>query len=65
MAKTYKIRHRLPVGVVQKLSENSGGGKHQKKKGRGSYTRKEKHGGKEFRETDVSFPTLSSSSHKW
>ncbi len=43
MAKKIVIKPRLPVGVVQKLSGNSGGGTHHKKKGKGSYVRKDKH----------------------
>lgn len=63
MSKSKRFKPRLPAGVVQKLSDNTGGGEHRKKKGKGSYRRREKHAGKTFREMDVSFPILSSSSH--
>lgn len=50
---------RLPQGVVEKLSDNTGGGRHTKKKGKGSYQRREKHSKRDTRENNqISFPSL-------
>ena len=48
--KLKKLKPRLPVGVVQKLSDNTGGGTHKKQKGKGSYRRKQKHGSRNSEE---------------
>jgi len=50
MSKKKQFKPRLPVGVVQKLSGNTGGGAHKKKKGKGAFIRNEKHRGRNFRE---------------
>ncbi len=50
MSTKRRFKPRLPIGVVQKLAENTGGGAHKKEKGKGSYVRKEKHRGQSLRE---------------
>jgi len=52
------MKARLPVGVIQKLRQNTGGGAHHKKKGNGSYQRKPKHKLRDSRE-DSSITSLS------
>ena len=55
-----KIKTRLPVGVVEKLSKNSGGGRHRSKKS--DYRRQPKHRNAMLA-NHFDSPSLSSSSH--
>ena len=52
------FKERLPKGVVEKLVKNVGGGSHKKKKGKGSYGRKNKHDREDKKLSSFLLPNL-------